>query len=311
MPIEILAERGGVRLDVFLASATAYSRSRIQSLLKSGAVTVNGRVVNKNHLVSAGERIEILPPEPEPSGVSAEEIPLDIVYEDAALCVVNKPQGMVVHPAPGHAGGTLVNALLHHLGSLSTIGGVERPGIVHRIDRMTSGLLVVAKNDAAHQALSQQFQTHEAGREYLALVDGNLREDAGAVDAPIGRHPRDRKCMAVVAGGREAVTHWRVVARFQTHTLLHLRLETGRTHQIRVHMASIHHPVTGDTVYGAKKPQLGLAGQALHGFRLHFIHPESGDRMCFTAPLPEYFCKALQKLGCAAADSDVLRRLYE
>ena len=297
MTLELKAERGGDRIDSYLQEQTEYSRNRIQSLLKSGRITVNGVSVSKSYALRAGDRIEIEPPEIIPCDVRPEPIPLDIVYEDQDICVLNKPQGMVVHPAPGHADGTLVNALLFHLGELSSIGGVQRPGIVHRIDRMTSGLLVVAKNDAVHRALAEQFQTHEAGREYLALVDGNLREENGTVNAPIGRHPQDRKRMAIVDNGREAVTHWNVLERFRTHTLLHVALETGRTHQIRVHMASIHHPVTGDEVYGAKKAQLGLAGQALHGYRMHFLHPAKGVSMSFCVPIPDYFMSALKKLG--------------
>lgn len=285
------------RLDRFVSEASGLTRSQAQRLIREGAVTVNGACARAAHALAPGDEVRLLPPEPVEIEARPEPMPLDIVYEDADICVINKPQGLVVHPAPGHAAGTLVNGLLYHFGTLSEVGGALRPGIVHRIDRMTSGLLVVAKNDAAHLSLTAQFQTHEAGRAYLALVDGNLREDSGTVDAPIGRHPRERKRMAVVPDGRSAVTHWRVLARFGTHTLLSVALETGRTHQIRVHMAYIRHPVTGDDVYGASRRQLGLAGQALHGYRLCLTHPSSGEEMVFYAPLPAYFVAALQKLG--------------
>lgn len=306
MLTELTVELGGKRIDAYLAETTEYSRSRIQNLLKNGCITVNGKVPKSNYVLRAGETVLIEPPEPEPLDVVAQEIPLDIVYEDADLCVINKPQGMVVHPAPGHADGTLVNALLYHLGDLSSIGGVQRPGIVHRIDKLTSGLLVVAKNDLVHQSLSEQFRDHSAGREYLTIACGNFREDTGTIDAPIGRHPTERKRMAIVSNGREAITHWKVVERFGTYTLLKITLETGRTHQIRVHLASEHHPVAGDTVYGSKKPQLGLIGQALHGFRLHFFHPTRKEPMTFTVPLPDYFVSALHKLGWTGSSDDIL-----
>lgn len=285
------------RLDRYLATASGLSRSQIQRLIRDGAVLVNGAPVKANHVVAAGDAVLLRRPEPVPIDAAPEEIPLDIVYEDTDICVINKPQGLVVHPAPGHTGGTLVNGLLHHFGTLSTIGGALRPGIVHRIDRMTSGLLVVAKNDAAHQALTEQFKTHAARRTYIALVDGNLREDHGIVEENIGRHRTDRKRMAVVSDGRAAVTRWEVLERFRTHTLLRISLETGRTHQIRVHMAYIHHPVTGDDVYGSARRQLGLEGQALHGYRLHLLHPSTAIEQEFRAPLPAYFIAALQKLG--------------
>lgn len=306
MLTELTVELGGKRIDAYLAETTEYSRSRIQNLLKNGCITVNGKVPKSNYVLRAGETVLIEPPEPEPLDVVAQEIPLDIVYEDEDLCVINKPQGMVVHPAPGHADGTLVNALLYHLGDLSSIGGIQRPGIVHRIDKLTSGLLVVAKNDLVHQSLSEQFRDHSAGREYLTIASGNFREDTGTIDAPIGRHPTERKRMAIVSNGREAITHWKVVERFGTYTLLKITLETGRTHQIRVHLASEHHPVAGDTVYGSKKPQLGLKGQALHGFRLHFFHPTRKEPMTFTVPLPDYFVSALHKLGWTGSADDIL-----
>jgi len=285
------------RIDRYLAETTELSRSRAQSLIRDGQILVNGKTVKTNHVVSVGDTVTVFYPEPVEIDALPEPIPLNIVYEDADICVIDKPQGMVVHPAPGHASGTLVNGLLYHFGTLSSIGGALRPGIVHRIDRMTSGLLVVAKNDCAHQALAEQFKTHAAGRTYLALVDGNLREDNGTVDANIGRHPTDRKRMAVTPNGRDAVTHWEILERFGTHTLLRVRLETGRTHQIRVHMSYIHHPVTGDTVYGCAKKQFSLEGQALHGYRLRLCHPTTGEEMSFFAPLPAYFVNALRKLG--------------
>jgi 23S rRNA pseudouridine1911/1915/1917 synthase len=236
-------------------------------------------------------------PEAKPVELVAEDIPLDILYEDEDLCVVNKPRGMVVHPAVGNESGTLVNALLYHFDGLSTIGGEVRPGIVHRIDKMTSGLLVVAKNDMAHEGLARQFADHFAHRSYIALVAGNIREDTGTVDAPIGRHPTERKRMAVVPNGRRAVTHFRVLYRFSSVTLLSLELETGRTHQIRVHMAHIHHPLVGDSVYSSGKNDLGMEGQALHGWRLQFTHPKTGEHMAFQAPLPEDMQRALKRLG--------------
>ena len=285
------------RLDVFLADCTAYSRSRIQNLIRAGAAKVNGKIAKANTLLRIGDAVHLHVSVPEETAVIAEDIPLAVVYEDADLIVVDKPQGMVVHPAPGHASGTLVNALLFHVKDLSGVGGEKRPGIVHRIDRMTSGLIVAAKNDFTHLALSEQFSTHAAGRSYLALVDGNLKEDSGTVEAPIGRHKTDRKRMAATAGGRRAVTHWQVLMRFMTHTLIRATLETGRTHQIRVHMAYLQHPVTGDAVYGAKKPQLGLIGQALHGYRLQLTHPRTGEMLSFYSDLPEYFLCALKKLG--------------
>jgi len=303
---ELTVELGGKRIDAYLAETTEYSRSRVQNLLKNGHITVNRMIPKSNYVVRDGDVISIDPPEPEPLDVVAQEIPLDIVYEDADLCVINKPQGMVVHPAPGHTDGTLVNALLYHLGNLSSVGGVQRPGIVHRIDKLTSGLLVVAKNDLVHQSLSDQFRNHSAGREYLTIATGNFREDSGTIHAPIGRHPTERKRMAIVANGRDAITHWHVVERFGAYTLLKIELETGRTHQIRVHLASEHHPVAGDTVYGSKKPQLGLEGQALHGFRLHFFHPTRKETMSFSVPLPDYFLYALRKLGWTGSADEIL-----
>jgi len=237
-------------------------------------------------------------PDPEPTEVCPQDIPLDVVYEDDDVIVVNKPKGLVVHPAPGHPDGTLVNALLHHCGSsLSGIGGVLRPGIVHRIDRDTSGLIIAAKNDFAHQKLAAQLLDHTLARTYECIVAGNLKEGSGTVDAPIGRCPADRKKQAVVPDGRRAVTHWEVVARYPGFTHVRCRLETGRTHQIRVHMAYLGHPILGDTVYGAKKPVPGLQGQCLHAVGLRFIHPRTGKPVELSCPLPEEFCRQLHRLG--------------
>ena len=287
------------RLDAFLASSLdGLTRSQATRLIESGEVAVNGRAVSKSYKLAGGEDIAVTLPEPEPVEAVPQDIPLDVVYEDADVIVVNKPSGMVVHPAPGHPDGTLVNALLYHCaGTLSGIGGALRPGIVHRIDRDTSGLIIAAKNDAAHQYLSAQLADHTLARTYECIVVGALREDRGTVDAPIARHPTDRKRMAVVAGGREAVTHWEVIARYPGYTHVRCRLETGRTHQIRVHMAHIGHPLLGDKVYGAGKPEKGLEGQCLHARTLKFIHPRTGEHMELTSPLPEYFTAVLARLG--------------
>lgn len=285
------------RLDAFVASETELSRTQAQRLIRDGAILLNGKTVKPNVQTTIGDRIDVTYPEASDTDVLPEDIPLDIIYEDQDLLVISKPQGMVVHPAPGHEQGTLVNALLYHIHDLSGIGGEKRPGIVHRIDRMTSGLLVVAKNDVTHHALSDQFRDHTAYRSYVALVDGNFREDKGTVDAPLARHPVDRKKMAVVTGGREAITHWNVAARYGQYTLLQIELETGRTHQIRAHMASIQHPVTGDDVYGRKKRPFGLDGQALHGYRLVFLHPRKKEWLVFYAGIPPYFMSAVRKAG--------------
>lgn len=293
-------EQAGERLDALLPRfVPALTRSAAQKLLQSGAVAVNGAPVRKNYRAAAGDAVELTLPEPEESAAEPEDIPLDIVYEDADVIAVNKPRGMVVHPAPGHSSGTLVNALLFHCGdSLSGVGGEKRPGIVHRIDMDTSGLLIAAKNDAAHLSLSAQLADHSMFRIYEAVVIGRLREDHGTVNAPIGRHPVDRKRMAVVArGGREAVTHWEVVARYAGYTHIRCRLETGRTHQIRVHMEYIGHPLAGDMVYGRKKPEKGLSGQCLHARELEFTHPRTGERLHLTTDLPAYFTGFLAKLG--------------
>ena len=286
------------RLDAFLASSLdGLTRSQATRLIESGEVAVNGRAVSKSYKLAGGEDIVVTLPEPEPVEAVPQDIPLDVVYEDADVIVVNKPSGMVVHPAPGHPDGTLVNALLYHCaGTLSGIGGALRPGIVHRIDRDTSGLIIAAKNDAAHQYLSAQLADHTLARTYECIVVGALREDCGTVDAPIARHPTDRKRMAVIAGGREAVTHWEVIARYPGYTHVRCRLETGRTHQIRVHMAYIGHPILGDTVYGAKKEVPGLTGQCLHAVGLRFLHPRTHEVVELSCPLPEEFTRMLQKI---------------
>ena len=286
------------RLDAFLASSLdGLTRSQATRLIESGEVAVNGRAVSKSYKLAGDEDVAVTLPEPEPVEAVPQDIPLDVVYEDADVIVVNKPSGMVVHPAPGHPDGTLVNALLYHCaGTLSGIGGALRPGIVHRIDRDTSGLIIAAKNDAAHQYLSAQLADHTLARTYECIVVGALREDRGTVDAPIARHPTDRKRMAVVAGGREAVTHWEVIARYPGYTHVRCRLETGRTHQIRVHMAYIGHPILGDTVYGAKKEVPGLTGQCLHAVGLRFLHPRTHEVVELSCPLPDEFTRMLQKI---------------
>ena len=299
-PIRLRAseESKNQRLDAFLASSLdGLTRSQATRLIESGEVAVNGRAVSKSYKLAGGEDIAVTLPEPEPVEAVPQDIPLDVVYEDADVIVVNKPSGMVVHPAPGHPDGTLVNALLYHgAGTLSGVGGALRPGIVHRIDRDTSGLIIAAKNDAAHQYLSAQLADHTLARTYECIVVGALREDRGTVDAPIARHPTDRKRMAVVAGGREAVTHWEVIARYPGYTHVRCRLETGRTHQIRVHMAYIGHPILGDTVYGAKKEVPGLTGQCLHAVGLRFLHPRTHEVVELFCPLPEEFTRMLQKI---------------
>lgn len=296
--IIITAEESGERIDALLARCAEMTRSQIQRLLEQGAVTLDGAPVKKNRRTSAGETFCLTLPEPEETVLTAQNIPLDVVYEDSDVIVVNKPRGMVVHPAPGHPDGTLVNALLYHCGSsLSGVGGEKRPGIVHRIDRDTSGLIIAAKNDLAHQQLSAQLADRSLSREYEAVVRGRLREEQGTVSAPIGRHPADRKRMAVTEkGSRSAVTHWFVIARYNGYTHVRCKLETGRTHQIRVHMAHIGHPVLGDEVYG-RGTEKGLTGQCLHARRLRFIHPSTGRLVELEAPLPDYFREVLERLG--------------
>lgn len=289
---EATAEDGGVRIDGFVADAIEeISRSRAQGLLLEGMVLVNGRPVKKNYKVSEGDIISVEIPEPEPVELVAQDIPLDIIYEDESLLVINKPKGMVVHPAPGHPDGTVVNAVMFHCGhELSGIGGQLRPGIVHRIDKDTSGLLLVAKNDEAHAALAAQLKDRSLSRVYEAIVLGRVKEDEGRIDAPIGRSLRDRKKMAVGgAAARQAATRYEVVARYNGYTHIRCHLETGRTHQIRVHMAHIGYPVAGDEVYGRGREKTGLDGQCLHAGRIKFIHPRTGEHMEFSCPLPDYF----------------------
>ena len=297
--LTLTAEAGGERLDAFLAAHVEdLTRSAAQKLLEKGAVTIAGRPAKKNEKTAPGMTIEIELPDPEPIDVLPQNIPLDVAYEDADVIVINKPVGLVVHPAPGHPDGTLVNALLYHCGdSLSGINGQLRPGIVHRIDRDTSGLIIAAKNDRAHVALADQLQDHSLARVYEAVVHGNFREDEGTVDAPIGRHSIDRKIMTIDRkDGRRAVTHWTVLGRYNGFTHIQCRLETGRTHQIRVHMASIGHPLLGDIVYGNKKPYPGLVGQCLHARKLKFIHPSTGKLVEVECPLPDWFESTLRKL---------------
>lgn len=298
---EIILEcdENSARIDAWLArKLEEYSRSYIQKLCQDGHITVDGVGVKSNYKLKTGERITALIPEAEVLQVTAEEIPLDIVYEDEHIIVINKPKGMVVHPAAGNYTGTLVNALMKHCGeSLSDINGIIRPGIVHRIDKDTSGLLVVAKNNHAHEFLSKKLKTHDIKREYIALVEGIIYESTGKIDAPIGRHPVERKKMSVnVKSGRNAVTHFKVLERFPAATYLELKLETGRTHQIRVHMAYINHPVIGDEVYGRKKQRFDTRGQVLHARRLTLEHPATGELMEFEAPVPDYFTRLLQEL---------------
>ncbi len=297
--LQITAEESGERIDALLAHILPQlSRSAAQRLLEEGRVLLRGAPVRKNYRCSAGDCFLLSLPEAEEVPLVPQDIPLDVVYEDGDVIVVNKPRGLVVHPAPGHSDGTLVNALLFHCGdSLSGIGGEKRPGIVHRIDKDTSGLLIVAKNDFAHQTLSEQLADRSLSRVYEAVVRGNLREDAGTVSKPIGRHPTDRKRMAVLPGGRPAVTHWEVLARYRGYTHIRCRLETGRTHQIRVHLASLGHPLLGDAVYGAPAPDKGLTGQCLHARELKFIHPRSGEPVRLETQLPEYFTDVLSRLG--------------
>ena len=295
--LQAAGEDAGKRLDAWLAEQTELTRSAAQKLLEEGRVTAGGKPLAKNTRLTGAETVSVLLPEPETVDIVPQNIPLDVVYEDGDVIVVNKPKGLVVHPAPGHPDGTLVNALLYHCGdSLSGVGGALRPGIVHRIDRDTSGLIIAAKNDYAHQFLSAQLADHTLARTYECIVVGNLREDSGTVDAPIARDSRDRKRMAVVPGGRRAVTHWEVIARYPGYTHVRCRLETGRTHQIRVHMAYLGHPILGDTVYGAKKAVPGLTGQCLHAVGLQFIHPRTKDLVSLTCPLPEEFTAMLRKI---------------
>ena len=298
--LTVTAEESGDRIDALLARRMEdLSRSAAQRLLEEGCVRRGDETVKKNYKCAPGDVFTVLLPETEELPLIAQDIPIETVYEDGDVIVVNKPRGMVVHPAPGHPDGTLVNALLWHCGdSLSGIGGEKRPGIVHRIDKDTSGLLIVAKNDFAHQALSAQLADRSLSRVYEAVARGGFRENAGTVDRPIGRHPTDRKRMAVTEkNSRPAVTHWEIIARYAGYTHIRCILETGRTHQIRVHMASIGHPLLGDFTYGAPSPEKGLEGQCLHARRLKFIHPRTGEHVELESPLPPYFTEVLSRLG--------------
>ena len=296
--LRLTAVSSGDRLDKFISEGSNgdITRSAAVKLIESGSCLVNGKAEGKNYKLKIGDEVTVVIPEPEEIDILPENIPLDIVYEDEHLLVVNKPKGMVVHPAPGHYSGTLVNALMYHCrDSLSGINGEIRPGIVHRIDKDTSGLLIVAKNDTAHNGLAAQIKEHSFTREYEAVVNGSVKED-GTVDAPIGRHKTDRKKMCVTAeNSRNATTHYYVIRNYGNYTHLRLRLETGRTHQIRVHMAYIGHSVVGDEVYGNGKPKW-LMGQCLHARKIGFIHPVSGEYLEFDSPLPEYFTKLLRSI---------------
>ena len=293
------ASMDGERLDAFLSrSAEGLSRSAAQKLIADGNVRLNGSPARKNDRLRVGDSVELTIPEPREVDIAPKQMPLDIVYEDEDVAVINKPKGLVVHPAAGHQDDTLVNGLLYAMGdSLSGINGELRPGIVHRIDKDTSGLLAIAKNDLAHTVLASQLKDHSMARTYEAIVCGSFKEDRGTVDAPIGRHPTDRKKMCVTQrNSKNAVTHWEVVERFRGYTHIRCRLETGRTHQIRVHMAYIGHPILGDTVYGHKKPELGQDSQCLHAGALCFRHPRDGRPVMVFAPLPDYFQSVLEKL---------------
>lgn len=292
-------EKGGERIDKYLSEQLEdMTRSHIQKLIKENMVRVNGMTVKSNFKLSTSDQIEVEIPELKEPDILPENIPLDILYEDQDILVVNKPKGMVVHPAPGHYTGTLVNAIMYHCkDNLSGINGVMRPGIVHRIDMDTTGSLLICKNDRAHQALAEQLKEHSITRKYHAIVHGRLKEDEGTIDKPIGRHPIDRKKMSVhCTNGREAVTHYRVLKRFQQFTYIECQLETGRTHQIRVHMSSIGHPILGDQVYGPAKCPYKLHGQTLHAKVLGITHPTTGEYMEFDAPLPDYFQGLLEKM---------------
>ena len=295
----LIAQEGGARLDKWLSDQLdGLSRAYIQKLIDDGAVLLNGKPGKASSKLNASDRIELEIPESITPDIAPEDIPLDIVYEDDDVIVVNKPKGMVVHPAAGHYTGTLVNALMYHCGSsLSGINGISRPGIVHRIDKDTTGLIIACKNDRAHMRISEQLKAHTITRRYRAIVTGILKDDEGTITGNIARHKTDRKRMAVTAeGGREAITHYRVLERFRKHTYVECRLETGRTHQIRVHMAYIGHPLLGDTVYGSSRDEGKLNGQCLHAMVLGFVHPTTGEYLEFCAPLPEYFEQLLEQL---------------
>lgn len=293
------AEDCGIRIDRFISSKIAdYTRSRIQNLIDDGLISVNGTAVKASYKTKDGDIVTIIETELSEPDILPENIPLDIVYEDEDMLVVNKPQGMVVHPAPGNYSGTLVNALLFHCkDSLSGINGEKRPGILHRIDKDTTGLLMVAKNDMAHQGLAMQIKEHSLTRAYLALVHGGFNQDKGTVNMPIGRHPVERKKMAVTYhNSREAITHYKVLERFGKYTFIECVLETGRTHQIRVHMSKLGHPIVGDPLYGVKKEAFNLNGQLLHAYKIGFIHPRSGEYMEFESEIPNYYEKILKNL---------------
>lgn len=292
-------EFAGERMDKIIADCCDdISRSYAAKLCEDGMVLADEKTVSKKYKIKGGEKIEITMPEPIEAEAKPENIPLDIVYEDKDIIIVNKPQGMVVHPAAGNESGTLVNGLLWHCGKeLSAINGVVRPGIVHRIDKDTSGLLIAAKNNEAHLSLAEQWQSSKPLRKYIALVNGNIRDESGTIKKPIARHPSDRKKMAVVQGGREAITHFRVLERYGQYTLVECTLETGRTHQIRVHMASLGHSIVGDKTYGIKKEKFNLDGQLLHAQTIGFIHPSTRERMEFTSQIPDYFQNILNKLA--------------
>lgn len=293
----IEADESGVRIDLYISKKIEnLSRSYVQKLIDESNISVNGKQIKSNYKVKKGDSISVCIPDPVKLDVAAEDIDLDILYEDDDIIVVNKPQGMVVHPAAGNFSGTMVNALLNHCKNLSGINGVMRPGIVHRIDKDTSGVIIAAKNDISHKNLAKQIKDHTVNRRYIALVEGVVKPDSGTIDGPIGRHPVDRKRMDVVLNGRPAVTHFKVIERFRNYTLIEARLETGRTHQIRVHMAHIGHPVVGDPVYGLKKQRFKLKGQALHAAVLGFVHPRTGEYMEFKAPLPSYFQELIEDI---------------
>jgi 23S rRNA pseudouridine1911/1915/1917 synthase len=289
-------EDEGKRIDVFLAAESDYTRSYIKKLIVDGLVFVNGKTVKPSYKVKENDKVVVNIPEAEKIDVLPENMPLDILYEDDDIIVINKPQGMVVHPAPGNYSGTLVNALLYHCKNLSGINGILRPGIVHRLDKDTSGVMVIAKNDKAHISLSNQIKERSVFKKYVAIVEGVIKDENGKIEAPIGRHPVDRKKMAVIEDGRYALTLYKVLERFNENTLVEAVIKTGRTHQIRVHMAYIGHPVVGDPVYGFKKQKFKLEGQALHSRVLGFIHPTKGVYMEFEAPLPEYFVRLIEIL---------------
>lgn len=293
--MELIIKESGIRLDKALADLTELSRSQAKEAIKNGNILVNGKAVKAKYSVKEGDLVTYDLPEPEVLEYEAEDIPLDIVYEDDDVAVVNKPQGMVVHPSVGHTSGTLVNALMYHIHDLSSINGVVRPGIVHRIDKDTSGLLMIAKNDRAHQALAEELKDKKSLRKYLAIVHGNISNDRGVIEAPIGRSEKDRKKQAVTAKGKPAVTHFKVLERFGNYTLVELTLETGRTHQIRVHMAYIGHPVAGDPLYGPRKTLKGN-GQFLHAQTLGFTHPTTGESLRFSVEPPAIFQETLENL---------------